>query len=88
MPTVSVFYGVYIRMYVKDHPPPHFHAAYAEWEACFSIETGEITEGRLPGRAAKLVREWAELHRQELTLNWRRGQNEELLEKIEGLDAH
>jgi hypothetical protein len=48
MPTISVFYGVSIRMYVKDHPPPHFHAAYAEWEACFSIETGEITEGRLP----------------------------------------
>ena len=64
------------------------HAIYGEFEACISIDTGEITEGRLPMRALRLVKEWTELHRAELTRNWERGQNGELLEKIEGLDAN
>ena len=25
-------------MYVRDHPPPHFHAVYAEYEANVSIK--------------------------------------------------
>ena len=28
MPTVSFFYGIAIRMYLRDHVPPHFHAVY------------------------------------------------------------
>jgi hypothetical protein len=28
MPTISQFYGITIRMYFDDHPPPHFHAYY------------------------------------------------------------
>jgi hypothetical protein len=45
MPTIAWFYGIAIRMYVRDHPPPHFHAVYAEYEAWVSIETGEVVEG-------------------------------------------
>jgi hypothetical protein len=30
MPTIAWFYGIAIRMYVKEHPPPHFQAVYAE----------------------------------------------------------
>jgi len=30
MPEVSRFYGIIIRFYFRDHPPPHFHAIYAE----------------------------------------------------------
>lgn len=63
MPTISWFYGIAIRMYVVDHPPSHFHAAYGEFEALVSVETGEVLEGRLPKRAAKLVAEWTSLHR-------------------------
>jgi hypothetical protein len=28
MPTISWFYGIAIRMYFLDHPPPHFQAMY------------------------------------------------------------
>jgi Domain of unknown function (DUF4160) len=28
MPTISQFYGITIRMYFDDHPPPHFHPYY------------------------------------------------------------
>jgi hypothetical protein len=52
MPTVAWFYGIAIRMYVRDHPPPHFHASYGEHEAFVAIETGEVIEGALPRAAA------------------------------------
>ena len=42
MPEISRFYGIIIRMYPGDHPPPHFHAVYGEHEAFVEIETGNI----------------------------------------------
>ena len=29
MPQISYFLGVIIRMFYRDHNPPHFHAVYA-----------------------------------------------------------
>jgi hypothetical protein len=52
LPTISYFYGIYIRMYVKEHSPPYFHAVYGEFEANVSIDAGEVIEGRLPLNAA------------------------------------
>jgi hypothetical protein len=40
MPTIAWFYGIAIRMFVRDHPPPHFHAVYGEHEAIVAIEPG------------------------------------------------
>jgi hypothetical protein len=87
MPTVSWFYGIAIRMYVREHPPPHFHAVYGEHEANVSIETGEVIEGALPRAAARLVKDWTVLHRSELRNNWERARAGELPERIAGLDA-
>jgi hypothetical protein len=86
MPTISYFYGIYVRMYLRDHPPPHFHAVYQEHEAFIAIETGEVVEGRLPPWAGRLVREWTVAHRQELLDNWNRARAGEPLERIVGLD--
>lgn len=69
MPRISEFYGIVIEMYFRDHPPPHFHARYGG-EAVIAIETGEVVAGSLPGRALRLVREWTEMHRDELNANW------------------
>jgi hypothetical protein len=52
MPTISVFYGILIRMYWNDHAPPHFHAEYAGSEAIINIQTLEIIRGELPKGAA------------------------------------
>lgn len=70
MPTIATFYGILIRMFFQDHPPPHFHARYGEFEATIDIETLEVLEGRLPRRALNLVQEWAMMHREELVQNW------------------
>ncbi|MDA1053244.1 MAG: DUF4160 domain-containing protein [Planctomycetota bacterium] len=70
MPTVSRFFGITIRMYFDDHPPPHFHAYYGNHAAKITIESLNVTEGRLPRRALALVLEWASEHRDELRNNW------------------
>lgn len=31
MPEISLFYGIRVTMYYKDHMPPHFHAEYCLW---------------------------------------------------------
>ncbi len=85
MPTISVFYGIVIRMFVKDHPPPHFHVRYAEHTARVEIASGELMDGSLPPRAARLVREWTESRRSELEDNWRRAEAMLPLESIDPL---
>jgi hypothetical protein len=86
MPTVAYFYGIAIRMYFNEHPPPHFSATYSGQEANVSIATGEVIEGRLPANAARIVREWALARRGELEDNWRRARAGTPLVKIAGLD--
>lgn len=85
MPRISEFHGIVITMYFRDHPPPHFHATYAEHEAVVAIETLAVIEGSLPRHAMRLVREWALQHRPELQANWGRARAREPLAKIESL---
>ena len=49
MPTISVFYGILIRMFFADHPPLHFHARDGDFEA-IDIGTLAVIEGQLPRR--------------------------------------
>ena len=69
MPEVARFYGI-IKVFFGDHPPPHFHAVYGEFNALVGIESLDIIEGDLPKRAQKLVIEWASLHQKELLAMW------------------
>ena len=86
MPRISEFYGIAIYMYFSDHNPPHFHALYAEHEALFRIDDGEVLRGELPRTAERLVREWIDLHRAELVENWVRAQEPAALAAIDPLD--
>lgn len=86
MPTLSIFFGIVIRMYYDDHPPPHFHAVYGEREAKVAIETLEVVQGNLPGRALELVRDCAEMHKEELRDNWNRGREHKPLSPIQPLE--
>jgi len=70
MPELSRFYGIIIRMFYGDHPPPHFHAAYQGEQVQVDINTLEVIAGRIPRRALVLVLEWAALHRQGLRDAW------------------
>jgi hypothetical protein len=70
MPEVTRFYGIIIKVFFGDHPPPHFHAIYGDFNALISITSLEIIEGDLPSRAEKLVIEWATLYQDELLNMW------------------
>ena len=82
MPALSGFYGIVITMYALDHPPPHFHARYGEFKARIDIATLAPTAGELPGRALRLIQEWAVQHRAELLEDWIRAQAGEPLDPI------
>ncbi len=48
MPTISMFYGIIIRMYNNgEHNPPHFHATYQNYNAVFNMN-GELINGEMP----------------------------------------
>jgi hypothetical protein len=70
MPTISVFHGILIQMFQRDHEPLHFHALYAEHEALIELRDFRVIRGSLPERAMALVLEWAGDHRDELMENW------------------
>ena len=85
VPRISAFYGIVIYMYWQDHAPPHFHALYSGDEAQVRIADGTVMAGALPTTAARLVTEWASLHRDELLADWARAQVPDALLPIEGL---
>jgi hypothetical protein len=70
MPEIARFYGIIIKLFFGDHPPPHFHAVYGEYVGLFNIDTLEMIEGDLPNRAKKLVLEWAKRYKGELKEMW------------------
>jgi hypothetical protein len=86
VPTLSTFFGISVRMYFDDHPPPHFHVHYGDNAAVMEIESLELSEGHLPRRALALVLEWAVAHRPELRANWDRARAHEPLVPIVPLE--
>jgi hypothetical protein len=72
MPEISRFYGIIIRMFSidREHPPRHIHIKYGEFVAVMELDNLNFIEGKLPNRCVQLVREWAELHQQELVEMW------------------
>lgn len=85
MPTISMFYGILIQMFWNDHAPAHFHACYGEYKGIIDINTLKMLEGDLPRRALNLILDWAELHQQELLLDWELCIKKQMPNKIEPL---
>ncbi|WP_410493894.1 DUF4160 domain-containing protein [Endozoicomonas sp. 8E] len=57
MPVISSFFGIYIRMYHDDHPPPHIHAEYQGHESLVCINEDTVLNGYIQ----KLIpRNWKE----------------------------
>ena len=72
MPIIARFYSIIIKMYYleAEHNPPHIHAQYNEHEGIFNIATGEMTKGKLPKTAIKLVQEFLDQYRERLLAMW------------------
>ncbi len=85
MPEISRFLGIVVRMYYRDHAPPHFHAEYGEHEVTVEISTG-LVSGRFPRRALSAVLDWYAMHQAELLENWERARQEVPLLPIDPLE--
>ncbi len=88
MPTISMFYGIIIRMYYFDnqqHNMPHIHVHYQDDSAIVEIPSGIVLEGKLPRTKLKLVDAWVEIHKDELMADWSLASNGEQIFKIDPL---
>jgi len=87
MPTISMFFGIIIRMYYapKEHNPPHIHVYYQDFVSVINIQTYDLIEGELPSKQLRLVLAWIEIHKEELIADWELCQNGEKPFSIEPL---
>lgn len=72
MPVIARFYGMVVKMYLlgKEHNPPHIHVIYGEHNAVVDIQSLELIEGDLHGKALSMALEWAAAHQSELLDMW------------------
>lgn len=87
MPTISMFYGIIVRMYAEkdgQHNLPHIHAFFSGQEAALDLN-GNILEGNLPKGKIKLLLAWMEIHKEELEANWKLLSDNEPAFKIDPL---
>ena len=59
MPALKTIDKIKIDIYSREHPPPHFHAKFAEFEELIEIETLETYAGKIPRVQRKKVTDWA-----------------------------
>ena len=87
MPTLSMFFGLIIRMYYgpKEHNPPHIHVEYQGADTIVNITTGTVIDGDLSPRHLRFIQAWIEIHKEELLANWALCQNGEEPFKVEPL---
>ena len=56
MPIISVFFGIIVRMYYKEHEPGHFHAEHQGQHGTFDF-SGEMTVGNIRSGTALRLKE-------------------------------
>ena len=59
-----------IQFFAREHPPPHFHAVFAEHRAQIDISTLRVLNGRLPPAKLRVVISWAATRRDALEQAW------------------
>ena len=74
MATLSMFYGIIVKMNKEDREPhhkAHLHAWHAGRQASFDIATGEVLAGEMDDDDVAMVKVWMKIHREELFANWK-----------------
>ena len=74
MPIIVRLQYCVIRMYFRDHNPPHFHVETNNGRALLDIRTLDVIEGRASSAALKEARSWAEANRDRLWAVWQENQ--------------
>lgn len=66
MPTIQTIDKIKIDIYSREHPPPHFHAKFAEYEELIIIDTLETYAGGIPKSQRNKVIKWAAANKSNL----------------------
>ena len=88
MPTISMFYGIIIRMLfmdIRQHHRPHLHVEHQGKQAVIAIPEGDLLDGDLPTKKLRLVQAWIAIHEDELMADWALAANGEPVFPIEPL---
>ena len=83
MPIVARIDGVKIYFYPDEHPPPHFHALFAEFVAQIRIDPPQVLHGSLPPAKLRTVLSWATRNRDGLMAAWMAVEGNAKPEKIQ-----
>ena len=89
MPTISMFFGILIRMFFFDtdkHKAPRVHAEFQGDVAVYSIPDGELLAGKLPSKKHKMTVAWIAIHEEELMADWELAVKGKKPFQIRGLD--
>jgi hypothetical protein len=82
VPVVACVDGVKIQFYSDEHPPPHFHAEFAEFRAAIEIDSLTIMKGTLPPAKLRAVVEWASVRKEVLRATFNRAVAGEIVGKL------
>ena len=74
-----------ISMYHREHGVPHFHARYGPYKISVEVQSGMV-HGTFPPRALRHVREWTEMHQEELLERWEAARRRHSIEPIAPLE--
>ena len=72
MPTISMFYGIIISMFLDSdgkYQVPHIHAYYSDYKAVIGLDES-ILEGSMSENKMRLILAWVVIHRESLLANW------------------
>jgi len=86
MPVISIFFGIVIRMYFREHEPKHFHAEYQALEGKFDFDGNQLVGNIRSKNALGLIQQWAQLNRAALEVNWSKIQAGQPLDRIPPLE--
>ncbi len=83
MPIIDIVHGIFFVIYTgREHPPPHVHVKYGEYEASMDIKTGEIIQGSLPRPARRIAQDWLKKNRLKVLREWERMEKGETPQRI------
>ncbi len=70
MPKIHDFGGFSIKIYFRDHNPPHFHVVGPDFYAQVSIDDTRVLAGTLSPKVERQVRRWAAANHALLAAAW------------------
>lgn len=86
VPIISMFFGIVIKMFYREHRPPHVHVEHHGQKAVFDFK-GNVIAGEINSpTATKLVKEWIALRRDDLENNWHKMEEGNSLDQIAPLE--